>query len=172
MMISCRCKSPTGVYMTADELRKKNRTDMAKPNTRPVKVGRYNMTSHAQNRMIKYDFTADCVIHNLCRKPKVKTPVKYDTNGPSYLRINEEITTAINPNNKNVTTLYRTNKPVGKRYGFKVKDHLERESERIVRLAKESASKKSPSKRKPAIRPTPRVAPKRKPSLARTAKKR
>ncbi len=38
--------------MTADEFRKKSRRAMSKEHTRPVKVGRFNVTSHAQNQMI------------------------------------------------------------------------------------------------------------------------
>lgn len=39
-----------------------------------------------------------------------------------------------------MTTVYRTKKSIGKKYGFKVSDHLERESERVERVAKESSS--------------------------------
>lgn len=130
---------------------------MTKKRTPPVKVGRFYVTSHAQNRMVKRDITADSVITNLCRKPAAVSPVKVDKKGPSYLRMNKDLTTVIDPKNKNVSTMYRTNVKDAKKYGFERSIHMERESERVARLKKESASKKCRAKKSSVAKKTARV---------------
>ncbi len=98
---------------------------MAKPNTRPVKVGRFNVTSHAQNKMVKRGIPNEAMIRNLCRKPIAKTPVKNDSTGrPSYKRLNRESEVAINPENKNATTIHPLNDRDAKKYNID-KVHLE-----------------------------------------------
>ena len=116
--------------MTADQFRKKSRRAMSNPNTRPVKVGRFNVTPHAQNKMVERKIRNESMIENLCRKPAAKSPVKIDSNGPSYKRMNKDTTTAINPTNNNVATIYRTNHADAKRYGFQKSSHLVRQGER------------------------------------------
>lgn len=79
---------------------------MAKKETKPVKVGKYTITSHAQNRIV--DKTRKMnkvdVLDNLFTKPNGITKTVYDKNGPSYRRVGKRITTAINPTNNKVTT--------------------------------------------------------------------
>ena len=74
--------------MTADELRKKDRNEMKKENTHPVKVCRFVATSHAQNRMVGRGIRNETMIENLCRKPAAKSKVRFSSKGPSYLRMN------------------------------------------------------------------------------------
>lgn len=115
--------------MTADDFRKKSRRAMSNEKTRPVKVGRFNVTSHAQNQMIKRDIPNEAMIRNLCKKPVAKSPVKYDSYGrPSYNRHNTESTTSINPRNKNVSTIHALKKTDAKKYGI-ARTHLKTESE-------------------------------------------
>ena len=73
----------------------------------------------------------ESMIENLCRKPAAKSPVKIRSDGPSYLRMNKDTTTAINPVNKNVATIYRTKSSDAKRYGFQKSPHLVRQGERV-----------------------------------------
>ena len=61
-----------GMKMTADDFRKKSRRAMSNKNTRPVKVGTFNVTSHAQNQMIVRDIPNEAMIRNLCRKPAAR----------------------------------------------------------------------------------------------------
>ena len=129
---------------------------MAKPNTRPVKVGRFYLTSHAQNRIVTRDLTADCVVKNLCRKPESISPVVVDKKGPSYNRMNRETTASIDPENKNVATIRRLKTAEAKKYGIK-KVELERESERVARLAKEKAASKKTTKRTSDVKNKPRT---------------
>ena len=76
----------------------KQKAEMAKKDTRHIRVGKYTLTSHAQNRIVdktrkmeKFD-----VLDNLFTKPNVKTNVKFDElNRPSYNRIGKKITTSI-----------------------------------------------------------------------------
>ena len=115
--------------MTADQFRKKSRRAMSNKRTRPVKVGRFIVTSHAQNRMVERDIPNEAMIRNLCRKPAAKSPIKYDSIGrPSYHRHNTESTTTINPISKNVSTIYALNEKVAKRYGI-ARTHLKTETE-------------------------------------------
>lgn len=116
--------------MTAAQFRRKSRRAMANPRTRPVKVGRFNVTSHAQNKMVERKIRNESMIENLCRKPAAKSPVKVDSNGPSYKRMNKDTTTTINPISKNVSTIYRTNSRDAKHYGFQKSPHLVRQGER------------------------------------------
>ena len=125
--------------MTADDFRKKSRKAMSNEHTRPVKVGRFNVTSHAQNQMIVRDIPNEAMIRNLCRKPVAKTPVKYDSKGrPSYNRHNTESTTSINPTNRNVSTIHALKKTDAKKYEIK-RTHLKTETE--LRRERRSAPK-------------------------------
>lgn len=102
---------------------------MSNEHTRSVKVGRFNVTSHAQNQMIERDIPNEAMIRNLCRKPVAKSPVKYDSFGrPSYNRHNTESTTSINPKNKNVSTIHALKKADAKKYGI-ARTHLKTETE-------------------------------------------
>ena len=79
---------------------------MAKPNTKRVKVGRYTLTAHAQNRIV--DKTRKIskidVLENLFTKPNGVTVVKIENKKPSYNRVGKTITTSINPINDFVVT--------------------------------------------------------------------
>ena len=85
----------------------KSKKEMSKITTKHVKVGKYTLTSHAQNRIV--DKTRKMskidVIDNLFTKPNAKTNVKLDeSERPSYNRIGKRITTSINPKNHNVVS--------------------------------------------------------------------
>ena len=135
--------------MTADDFRKKSRRAMANKNTRPVKVGRFIVTTHAQNKMILRDIPNEAMIRNLCRKPEAKSPVKYDSIGrPSYNRHNTESTTSINPISKNVATIHALKEEDAKKYGIK-RTHLKTETE--LRKEKRLASKNRKTAKKPSV---------------------
>ncbi len=102
----------------------KSKTELAKKNTNHVKLGKYTLTSHAQNRVVdpnrktrKWD-----VIDNLFTKPHAVTKTKTDHLGrPSYNRIGKIITTSINPKNNNVVSLRPVSNAEEKKYGLKRK---------------------------------------------------
>lgn len=133
--------------MSANDLRKKSRKAMNRPHTRPVKVGRFIVTSHAQNRLVDRDYTAECMIENLCRKPMANTPARIDAKGWSYHRLGSKMTTAIDPTNKNVMTIFQTKRKEAKKYGFTPDRNVEKESQRRKRLAEEAALKRKIKKR-------------------------
>ena len=91
----------------------KNKTKMANKKTKHVRVGKYTLTSHAQNRIVdptrklkKFD-----ILENLFTKPHGITKVKYDEqNRPSYNRIGKRATTSINPSTHYITSV----RPVSK----------------------------------------------------------
>lgn len=120
---------------------------MIRPHTRPVKVGRFIVTSHAQNRLVDRDYTAECMIENLCRKPMANTPAKRDAKGLSYHRMGRKMTTAINPTTKRVITIFQTKRKEAKKYGFTPDRNVEKESQRRKRLAEEAALKRKIKKR-------------------------
>ena len=103
---------------------------MAKTNTRPIKVGKYNVTSHVQNRIVepnRYLKKTD-VVDYLYLKPLTTGPIKYDKKGrPSYSRIGRYAITQINSKNNNLTSIWRTSKIDAKKY------HLERRGRKYVK---------------------------------------
>ncbi len=85
----------------------KPKKEMAKKNTKRVKVGKYTITKHAQNRIVEEirNINKIDVLDNLFTKPNGVTKIKYDEDGrPSYNRIGKRATTSINPNDNVVTT--------------------------------------------------------------------
>lgn len=85
----------------------KPKKEMAKKNTKRVKVGKYTITKHAQNRIVEEvrKINKLDVLDNLFTKPNGVTKTRYDVDGrPSYNRIGKRATTSINPNNNVVTT--------------------------------------------------------------------
>lgn len=99
----------------------KPKSAMAKKNTSYVKLGKYTLTSHAQNRVA--DPTRKTrkrdVIDNLFTKPHAITKTKTDSRGrPSYNRIGKRITTSINPRNNNVVSLRPVSDSEEKKYNL------------------------------------------------------
>ncbi len=86
----------------------KSKKEMAKKNTKRIKVGKYTITKHAQNRIVQEDRKINKidVLENLFTKPNGISKIKMDknTNQPSYNRVGKHATTTINPTNNNVTT--------------------------------------------------------------------
>ena len=85
----------------------KPKKEMAKKNTKSVKVGKYTITKHAQNRIVEESRKIDKidVLENLFTKPNAITLVKIDEKKrPSYNRIGKRVTTSINPTNDNVVS--------------------------------------------------------------------
>lgn len=85
----------------------KSKKEMAKKNTKRVKVGKYTITKHAQNRIAEEtrNINKIDVLDNLFTKPNGITKVKCDELGqPSYYRVGKRATTGINPTNNNVVT--------------------------------------------------------------------
>ena len=91
----------------------KPKKEMKKEPTKRVTVGKYTITSHAQNRIVEESRKINKldVLDNLFSKPNAITKVTYDEKGPSYRRVGKRATTAINPTNNNVTTC----RPVSKK---------------------------------------------------------
>ena len=84
----------------------KPKKEMAKKETKRVKVGKYTITRHAQNRIVernrkinKFD-----VLDNLFTKPNGVSRIKYEDGKPSYNRVGKRATTSINPTNNNVVS--------------------------------------------------------------------
>jgi hypothetical protein len=85
----------------------KSKKEMAKENTKHVKVGKYTLTPHAQNRIVDKTRKMDKidVLDNLFTKPNGITKTNINSkNQPSYNRIGKRITTTINPKNDKVVT--------------------------------------------------------------------
>ncbi|MGN0818854.1 MAG: hypothetical protein ACI4M6_00455 [Christensenellaceae bacterium] len=92
----------------------KPKKEMAKKDTKHVRVGRYTITPHAQNRIVdkSRNINKIDVIDNLFTKPNAITPVKIDEKKrPSYNRIGKRATTSINPKNNYVVSC----RPVSKK---------------------------------------------------------
>lgn len=153
--------------MSSKEFRKKSRTEMAKEHTEPVKVGKYVVTSHAQNRMVQRDIPNEAMIRNLVRKPLAVSKVELDSKGrPSYERHNNETTVYINPENKNATSIHVIKNKDAKQYGIT----------RVRMVTQSEIDKKSASSKSTTIKPNkPKVntnsnASKRKTTTVRRVK--
>ncbi len=88
----------------------KSKKSMAKKDTKPVRVGKYTITKHAQNRVALDDRNVSKLdmLRNLFGKPNVITNVKYDKTGrPSYNRIDKKTSASINPTTNYVATFRR-----------------------------------------------------------------
>ena len=79
---------------------------MGKRNTCRVKVGKYTLTSHAQNRIVDKTRKMDKidVLDNLFTKPLGTTQIEYRNGRPAYQRVGKRITTVINPQNNWIAT--------------------------------------------------------------------
>lgn len=85
----------------------KPKKKMAKKNTGRVKVGKYTITKHAQNRIVDESRKINKIdiLNNLFTKPNGVTKIRRDNWGrPSYNRIGKRATTSINPTTNNVTS--------------------------------------------------------------------
>ncbi len=90
----------------------KSKKEMAKKNTKPVKVGKYKVSSHAQNRIVQEDrnLTKWGLVDNLFSKPNAISNVQGDKPFRSYNRIGKTMTTSINPDTNVVATARRVSK--------------------------------------------------------------
>ena len=109
----------------------KPKQEMAKKNTKRIKVGKYTITKHAQNRIVedsrqinKFD-----VLDNLFTKPNGISNVKYEDGKPSYNRVGKRATTSINPTSNNVVSC----RPVSRQ---------DRRDFNLVNISKEGRRKK------------------------------
>lgn len=99
----------------------KSKANLSKKNTKHVKLGKYELTSHAQNRIVdparktrKWD-----VLNNLFTNPHAITKTKLDHYGrPSYNRIGKTITTSVNPKNNYVVSVRPVSDAEEKKYGL------------------------------------------------------
>ncbi len=93
---------------------------MSKKNTKPVRVGKYKVSSHAQNRIVQEDrnLTKLGLIDNLFSKPNAISDIKGDKPFRSYNRIGKTMTTSINPDTNVVVTARRVSEKERKKYNL------------------------------------------------------
>ena len=85
----------------------KPKSYMADKNAKPVKLWKYTLTSHAQNRIVDETRKMDKfdVLDNLFTKPNGLSKIKTDElKRQSYNRVGKRITTSINPTNNKIVT--------------------------------------------------------------------
>lgn len=98
----------------------KPKKEMAKKNTKPVRVGKYTISSHAQNRVVQKDrnITKWGLIDNLFTKPNAIAVVKGQKPFRSYNRIGKRLTTSINPDTNVVVTARRVSEKEKREYNL------------------------------------------------------
>ena len=81
----------------------KPKKQMAKPNTKWVKLGKYQVTSHAQNRVAQKDrnLKKRDMLKNLFGKSKNSNPYKHKDGSIQYDRVNDK--------NRTITHITKTN---------------------------------------------------------------
>ncbi|MGM9969675.1 MAG: hypothetical protein ACI35S_04685 [Anaeroplasma sp.] len=117
----------------------KSKKEMSKDNTKPVKVGKFTISSHAQNRIVEpaRRVTKSGVVSNLVREPLGVSRVKYDDeNRPSYNRVGNSVVTSINPDTSVVASVRRTNKNDAKKYNLRKKGmvNMQKISDKTIEL--------------------------------------
>lgn len=123
----------------------KPKKEMAKKDTKHVKVGKYTITPHAQNRIVDKTRKMDKidVLDNLFTKPNGITKIVYDKNGPSYKRVGKRITTAINPTNNKVTTCMPISRQDRNQFNLVNKSKKGRKKKYVKRNSKKQIYSKS-----------------------------
>lgn len=94
---------------------------MSNINTKPVVINKFRFTSHAQNRIVdpKRKLKKSDIIDNVYFKPIAIEEIKLDRTGrASYARIGKFATMQINPFTNNVTSVWRTNINVARKYNY------------------------------------------------------
>ncbi len=93
---------------------------MAKENTKPIKVGKYKISSHAQNRIVQKDrnLTKRGLVDNLFTKPNAISNIQGEKPFRYYNRIGKTMTTSINPDTNVVATARRVSKKEIKEYNL------------------------------------------------------
>ena len=102
----------------------KSKKEMSKDNTKPVKVGKFTISSHAQNRIVEpaRKVNKGGVVSKLVRRPLGVSEVKYDEkNRPSYNRVGNSVVTSINPETSVVASVRRTNRKDARTYNLRRK---------------------------------------------------
>lgn len=132
----------------------KPRKEMAKENTKYVRVGKYTITKHAQNRIV--DKTRKInkvdVLDNLFTKPNGVTKIKMSSkNRPSYNRIGKRITTSINPKNNNVITCRHVSNKEIREFDLVNIDKKGEKKKYVKRNSKKQIYSKSKNRSKKAI---------------------
>lgn len=119
----------------------KPKIEMAKPNTKHVKIGKYTITSHAQNRTVEKarSLKKSDMVNNLFTKPHAITTVKEDKNGLSYDRVGKTATTSIDPTNNHVCSIRRPSKKEAKKY------NLEKRGRKYVKKKKTKNNRRKKS---------------------------
>ncbi len=87
----------------------KSKKKMGKPKTKVVRIRKYLLTSHAQNRIAE---PSRCLkkldlVDNLYRKPLGISKIKFICGKPSFRRVGRYCTVYINPINYNIASVRR-----------------------------------------------------------------
>lgn len=99
----------------------KPKREMAKTNTKRVRLGKYKVSAHAQNRIVDpaRKLKKKDMITNLFTKPNALTMIATDNLGrKSYNRIGKKITTTINPKDNVVATVRLVSKSEIKKHNL------------------------------------------------------
>lgn len=92
----------------------KSKKDMAKPNTQSIRIGKYTLTKHAQNRIAEHrrDLSKHNVLRNLFGKSDVTKLYMYH-NTLQYDRIHKKskIVTHISPKHR-IKTIHKVHNPI------------------------------------------------------------
>lgn len=86
----------------------KSKKEMAKPNTKQVRIWKYKISSHAQNQSVAptRKVKKPDMLKNLLTKPNAISGIKIDNKGrQSYNRVGKKHTTSINPKTNVVATI-------------------------------------------------------------------
>lgn len=98
----------------------KPKKKMSSPTTKTVRIGKYKISSHAQNRIVQKDRSLSKwgLIDNLFTKPNAVSGIKGERPFRSYNRIGKKMTTSINPDTNVVATARRVSEKERRKYNL------------------------------------------------------
>lgn len=100
----------------------KSKKEMSEPKTKVVRIRKYFLTSHAQNRIVDPNrhLKKTDLVDNIYRKPLAIGKAKKDVVGRlSYKRVGRYASIYVNPINNNIVSVRRTGKEDGHKYNLK-----------------------------------------------------
>ncbi len=98
----------------------KPKKKMTSPTTKTVRIGKYKISSHAQNRIAQKDrgLSKWGLIDNLFTKPNAVSSIKGERPFRSYNRIGRRMTTSINPGTNVIATARRVSEAEKRKYNL------------------------------------------------------
>lgn len=111
---------------------------MANPKTKWVKLNGFNLTSHAQNRIVSRKIKKADVVDHFYSDPLIETPIRKSKSDDTdeYDRIGKKLFSPIAADTNNVKMIRAINKNRAKKYGLVIDNPKKRTFRRATKHGK------------------------------------